>query len=309
MKRSLVSVAIAVAVYTAIVFLSDAGAVGSAISRIHPLRIPLFLGLSLVNYALRFLKWDYFLRRLDLRLPTRESLGVFLAGFSMTVSPGKLGELLKCYLLRERRGIPVSTTSPVVIAERITDLISMILIALIGLALVRHPGAMIAVAAGVVSVTVAMVLLLWKRAFTATVGLLCRIRRFRGHREGMENFHACCASLLDPRSLLVSVPLGVLSWGAEALVLCLVAGSMGVHLPVGTALLAHSAGTIAGAVSMVPGGLGMTEITIGAILSGAMPGADAAAVTILMRFSTLWFAVALGVPILSVMRRTGGRSD
>jgi glycosyltransferase 2 family protein len=303
------SVVLAVGVYTAIVFYSDAGAVGSAISRINLLYVPMFLGLSLLNYALRFLKWDYFLRRLGLILPTRESLGVFLAGFSMTVSPGKLGELLKCCLLRDRRGIPVSRTSPVVVAERITDLISMILIAMVGLLMVRHPGAMIAVGAGVISVTGVMVLLLWDRAFGKLVGLLCRVRKLERHRDGMHHFHQSCTSLLNPRSLAVSVPIGVLSWGAEAMVLCLVAGAMGVRLPVGIALLAHSAGTIAGAVSMVPGGLGLTEITIGAILATSMPGPDAAATTILMRFATLWFAVALGIPFFAVMRKGSKGSE
>ena len=310
MKRSLWSIVIAVAVYTGIVLYSDAGSVGRAISRISPVWIPLFLSLSMANYLLRFLKWQYFLRRVGVRIGAWESLRIFLAGFSMTVSPGKLGELLKCHLLKERRGIPVSTTSPVVIAERITDLISMIIIAVIGLLMVRHPGAVVAVAAGIVFVAAVMTLLLWERAFGLLVRLLCRIPRLGQHREGFSRFRDHCSALLDLRSLAVSVPLGVLSWGAEALVLCLVARSMGLALPVGLALLAHSAGTIAGAVSMVPGGLGLTEITIGATLTLAMPEADAAAVTLVMRFATLWFAVLLGVVVLMLLRdgRKGVRS-
>lgn len=310
MKRSLWSIVIAVAVYTGIVLYSDAGSVGRAISRITPVWIPLFLSLSMINYLLRFLKWQYFLRRVGVRISTWESLRVFIAGFSMTVSPGKLGELLKCHLLKERRGIPVSTTSPVVIAERITDLISMIIIAVIGLLMVRHPGAVVAVAAGIVFVAAVMTFLLWERAFGLLAGLLCRIPRLGRHRESFSRFRDHCSALLDLRSLAVSVPLGVLSWGAEALVLCLVARSMGLMLPVGLALLAHSAGTIAGAVSMVPGGLGLTEITIGATLTLAMPEADAAAVTLVMRFATLWFAVLLGVVVLVLLRdgRKGVRS-
>jgi len=92
-------------------------------------------------------------------------------------------------------------------------------------------------------------------------------------------------------------------------VLCLVSISLGIEpgLSVGLALLAHSAGTIAGAVSMIPGGLGLTEITIGAILMSVMPEPDAAVTTIIMRFATLWFAVFLGIIVLGVMkkRRTG----
>jgi uncharacterized protein (TIRG00374 family) len=269
--------------------------------------VPLFLALSLVNYFLRFLKWNYFLHRVDVRLPWRESFAVFLAGFSMTVSPGKLGELLKCYLLRERRNVPVARTSPVVVAERITDLISMIMIAIVGLVLVRHRGAMVAVTAGSVFVATVMVLLLWGRAFRAVTGILCRFGRLRERRNSLEEFQRHCCRVLDLRSLCLSVPLGFLSWGAEAMVLCLVSISLGIEpaLPVGVALLAHSAGTIAGAVSMIPGGLGLTEITIGAILTISMSRPDAAATTLIMRFATLWFAVVLGVIVLLLLRRRG----
>lgn len=305
MKKTIWSIILAIAVYTAIVFLSDAKAVGDAISGIALYWIPLFLSLSLLNYLLRFFKWHYFLGKVNVHIPWKESLSVFIAGFSMTVSPGKLGELLKCYLLRDRRNIPVSKTSPVVVAERITDLISMIFIAIIGLLLVQHKGAMIAVAAGIVFVLAIMIFLLWEKAFGFLTNILCRIKPVEKHRENFEQFHKNCSSLLDIKSLLISVPLGILSWGAEALVLCLVAISLGIEpaLPVGLALLAHSAGTIAGAVSMIPGGLGLTEITIGAILTGAMSEPDAAVTTLIMRFATLWFAVLLGVIVLGIIKK------
>ncbi len=305
MKKTFWSILLAVAVYTAIVFLSDAKEVGNAISGISIFWIPLFLSLSLLNYLLRFFKWHYFLGRVSVHIPWKESMSVFLAGFSMTVSPGKLGELLKCYLLRDRHDVPVSRTSPVVVAERITDLISMIFIAVIGLLLVQHRGAMIAVAAGVVFVLAVMIFLLWEKAFGFLTNLLCRIKPVGKHRGNFEKFHRNCSSLLDVRSLLVSVPLGILSWGAEALVLCLVSISLGIEpgLSIGLALLAHSAGTIAGAVSMIPGGLGLTEITIGAILTGVMTEPDAAVTTIIMRFATLWFAVLIGVIVLGIMKK------
>ena len=306
MKKTLIVLALAVAVYTAIVFLSDTEKIIGAVSGIELYWIPLFLSLSILNYLLRFLKYQYFLTRVDVHVPWRESLKIFLAGFSMTVSPGKLGELLKSYLMKQRLGIPVSRTSPVVIAERITDLISMVCIALIGLLLVQHRGAALAVAAGAVFIALAMIFLLWEKAFKACTGFFCRIEKVGRHREKLEGFQKNCACLLDGRSLAVSVPLGILSWGAEALVLCLVSMSLGLQpgLSVGVALLAHSAGTIAGAVSMIPGGLGLTEVTIGAILTTVMSEPDAAATTLVMRFATLWFAVVLGAAVLGIMKRS-----
>ncbi len=55
-------------------------------------------------------------------------------------------------------------------------------------------------------------------------------------------------------------------------------------------------------------GLGLTEITIDGILAGSMSVSDATAVTLIMRFATLWFAVLLGWIILGLSRRGTGAS-
>ncbi|HLZ08036.1 MAG TPA: lysylphosphatidylglycerol synthase domain-containing protein, partial [Chloroflexota bacterium] len=96
--------------------------------------LPLILGLTLVNYLLRFVKWNYYLRVVGIRdVPIRQSALIFTAGLAMAITPGKVGELLKAYLLRYFRGIPIGTGAPIIIAERLTDGIAMLLLASGGL--------------------------------------------------------------------------------------------------------------------------------------------------------------------------------
>src|SRR3954468_5622441 len=90
------------------------------------------LGLAAANYLVRFLRWQYYLRVLKLAVPAGESFLVFLGGFALTITPGKLGEAVKAFLLRESRGIPVARTAPIVIAERFSDLVGLLLLAGIG---------------------------------------------------------------------------------------------------------------------------------------------------------------------------------
>lgn len=308
MRRVVLAAALAVAVYTCMVLVSDIGAVRAAASGLSAGDVPVLLALPLVNYAFRFLKWDYLLRRVGVRLRTGRSVQVFLSGFAMAVSPGKFGELLKSCLLRDREGIPVASTSPVIFAERITDLVSMILLAALGLALSGGRAALPAVAAGIVFTVLTIVFLSSERVFGAFTGIVCRIPRFSGRRDDLCRFRRNCAGLLGPACLAVSVPLGMLSWGVEAMVLVAAAGAMGAGLEPGAALLAHSAGTVAGAVSMIPGGLGLTELTVDGLLSPRLGLARATAVTMVMRFATLWFAVALGAAVLVFERRGTSRA-
>ena len=84
----------------------------------------LALGLAVVNYLLRFLRWAYYLKLLGISVPFSVSSLTFLTGLAMTITPGKVGELVKSYLLRDRAGAPVTASLPVVLMERLTDLIS-----------------------------------------------------------------------------------------------------------------------------------------------------------------------------------------
>ncbi|PIE52517.1 hypothetical protein CSA37_04590 [Candidatus Fermentibacteria bacterium] len=303
MKKALWAVAAAIAVYTVLVLHSDMGKVSDAAGAIHPGCIPLFLILPLANYYLRYLKWQYFLRRVKVIVPAVESLRVFIAGFSMTVSPGKMGELLKCALLKKMRGVPVETTGSVVVAERLTDLISMVLLALAGALVTGSSLGIPASIAGTVFVASAMFFLLNRSAWNLFERVTMKIPFMRKRSHLFLGFREAAVALLDVRSMAVSVPLGMLSWGIEAMVLSVAAASMGASLPWGAALLSHAAGSVAGAVSMIPGGLGLTEITIDGIMSGYMPEAVSTATTLLMRFATLWFSVLLGVAALADLKR------
>ena len=75
------------------------------------------------NYVLRFVKWQYYLKLIGVQgFPRGHSALSYLAGLGMVVTPGKVGEWLKCYLLRELHGTPFTRSAPILIAERLTDL-------------------------------------------------------------------------------------------------------------------------------------------------------------------------------------------
>ena len=99
--------------------------------------LPLILGLTLFNYFWRFTKWQYYLRRLKVKIHWQKSLLIFISGLSMAITPGKVGELLKSYLLKRSTGEAISRTSPIIVAELLTDGIAMIGLAATGLVLYR----------------------------------------------------------------------------------------------------------------------------------------------------------------------------
>ena len=94
--------------------------------------LPLLLLLSFGNYISRFFKWEYYLKIIDVKLHKLDSLSIFMSGLIMSVTPGKMGELLKSYLVKQVNGTSISKTAPIVFAERATDFLSLTIMALIG---------------------------------------------------------------------------------------------------------------------------------------------------------------------------------
>ena len=86
------------------------------------------LALALANYVIRFARWQFYLRRQDVHVPVGDSALVFGAGLSLSITPAKLGELVKSYLLRELHDVPATRTAPIVVAERVTDLLALLVL-------------------------------------------------------------------------------------------------------------------------------------------------------------------------------------
>jgi uncharacterized protein (TIRG00374 family) len=100
-------------------------------------------------------------------------------------------------------------------------------------------------------------------------------------------------------------------WSLECLATwCVLDGFGEGAMSVAGASFGYAAGTLAGALAMLPGGLGVAELGMSSLFRVADPAlsmATAAAATILVRLCTLWFGVALGGCALLVLRVSADR--
>lgn len=306
--RVVLGVAAGVAVYIGLSIWADARDVAAALSAFHWRVAALACLLAAANYLVRFGRWHYYLRLLGIRVAPRDSLNVFLAGFALTVTPGKLGEAVKAFLLRASHGQPVARTAPIVIAERVTDLVALLLLTLVGVftfdphAVDRRllvVGAAL-VAGGVLVVSVDPLAELAIRV----AGRLPGLRRLAPR---LSEFHRSTAALLRPGPLLAATGIATAAWFLECLAFwAIVHGFPETTLGLRAAVFIYAAMTVAGALSFLPGGLGVTETGMVALIirlgSGVTRG-SAAAATFVTRACTIWFAVAIGLPALVLFSR------
>lgn len=298
--KILFGVAAGAAVYVVFAAYADWERVRDALAQFRWVLLVPALGLAAFNYFLRFLKWQYYLRVLDLEVPWGESALVFLSGFTLTVTPGKLGEVLKSFLLKQSQGTAITRTAPIVVAERLTDLASLSLLAVSGA--VTYQAGLAGVLVGTALVALGLGLVSSRRVCLAIIG-----RAPERLRPRLHELYESAALLLAPRPMVVATLLSVVAWFAEcAAFAMIVAGFPGAHAALALATFIYAAMTIAGALSFLPGGLGVTEAGMSGLLVKTAQGVGApvaVAATFLTRVCTLWFAVAVGCGALVLFNR------
>jgi uncharacterized membrane protein YbhN (UPF0104 family) len=263
---------------------ADFGRLGDELASFRWELFPLALALTALNYLLRFLRWQRYLARLEIEVPTGRSFAIFVAGLSGTITPAKLGEVLKCALLKRSFGVPVRRSVPIVLAERVTDASGVVVLAVAaGAGANRWP------------------LLVLALAGVAAIVLMVRsplLERFSRLGEAPEAARA----LLETRLLLGMTALSAVSWFFECLAAYVCVRGLRLDLSLVDTVVVFSLGSLAGALSFLPGGLGVAEGSMTGLIQvlGDVPKAAAVAATVLIRLATLWFAVALGLVGLAV---------
>ncbi|MBA3703232.1 MAG: flippase-like domain-containing protein, partial [Rubrobacteraceae bacterium] len=133
LRRNIVlALAMGAAVYLTLAVFSDLDKLAAALDSFDYALIPAILGLVALSYVVRFLRWTYYLRVLKVSVPMGINAAIFTSGLSMTISPGKLGEVLKSVFVRRVTGAPIARTAPAVVAERATDGTGMVLWGFLG---------------------------------------------------------------------------------------------------------------------------------------------------------------------------------
>ena len=292
LRAAIISVVLAVGVYAALAFWNDAAKFAAAVQRLGWSDGCALLALSLANYALRSVRWRFFLARLGHALPWRRCTVNYVTGFALTTTPGKAGEAIRSMLLKREFGVPVTDSLAAFFAERFSDVLALALLSALALAFLPH-GTL--VAAGVVA---GVALALWVAASdirTARIAHL--IARVLPHRYAapLASLVGQAGRLTRGPSLALGFALSLAAWGAEGYALYLIASSMGAHAGVAAAIGIYSIALLGGALFFLPGGLGSTEAFMFVLLMQAgLDPVAAGAATVISRVTTLWFAVLLG---------------
>ena len=297
-------VAVAAALYLSAALYAGWRDLLAASVRLGAAAVALGLLLAFANFLLRFSRWNDVLGRLSQPVPAGDSLRIYLAGFALTATPGKTGETFRSAMLL-RRNVPVAASLTAFLVDRLTDLIGVLLLAALS---GRDAAAWWAAAALTLGLGFALKHAATRRLALSLAGWLERRGRLtrlaRLLNSGLALYRDAWAA---PRVALY-VAIAMVAFGLQGLAFYLFVVRLWPGADWMLALHVFATSTLAGAASMIPGGLGAMELAlIAQMRTAGMPVADATAAALALRAVTLWFAILTGLICLQWLRRDSHR--
>lgn len=246
------------------------------------------LGLSLVSYTMRFMRWWFFLHPFQPTISLFLHLRIYLAAFALTVTPAKVGETVRSLYLSPL-GVAYPVSLAAFVSERLCDVVAVSLLALLSLGAVAQSPLIL-----VVPLIVFIVALFLLRSRLIDELLLSYSQR----RFGMVavSFYSAMKRFLSRHMLSRVFPVSVLAWLSQGILLVVIVRALDFDCNASVVIGIYCLSILAGAASFIPGGLGATEAAISVLLGAiGMPPGSAVAAAIVSRIMTLWLAMLLGV--------------
>lgn len=262
--------------------------------------------LVLMAFAVRYSRWRSLLAAIEQNPPICADARIWMGSYAFTATPGKSGEAVRSLLLNKECGTPVPSTLMALAVERFTDGIAVLVLLPLNLPLLFNGEItlMAPIAFGLLMVLVSLLILRnhWtKKKLKVAAKKVLPSKLSSVGSEGL----VALRQLFRPWLLFQSTFIGAVAWSLEGLSLWLVLRGMGIEaVRIGGAIIAHTLACLAGVLTLLPGGIGSSEVsTIGLLSLQGVPLSIATAATFLIRLITLWFVTAIGVACLLWQRQ------
>jgi uncharacterized protein (TIRG00374 family) len=268
------------------------------LARVGADTVLILLGLSTFDYAVRCGRWQMLCRHIGLSLPFGRNALYYLSGLALGMTPGKVGEALRLWLLRRNHGAAYERTAGLFVVDRLTDALPLFAVCLLGAAgFTRWAWTLVPMGLLLVALT-------WMLVRPGALVLL--VKATYGFAGRSPRLFARLIRLLrllprfaEPRLLLLWSLIGLIGWLAEIYGVHLLMAALGAPISFAQAAFVFAFALLVGAIPIFPGGVGGTEAVMITLLLALGVELDVAVVaTAVTRLVTLVFGTLVGLAAL-----------
>ena len=294
-------------VYVAFTFYADIGKLSRAVLNIDYWTVPLIFAPMTANILWLAFRFHVFLRILSIKIPIKKSILIYLSGLSLTATPGSSGQIIKSQIMKKQLGYAISKTMPIVLIEKWNELAASLLI-LIVLYLIDSIFESILIIIIGAAIAVFLFGLIRYRAFLNSFKkIVLRVHRLRIFEESIENSQDTLKMLSSKWLVIEGITITIPALIFQAISVYFAFQALGIKITFVLSTQIFYVALISGIISFVPGGLGVTEGSMAALLfKYYYYNHDLSVITgaiIFVRLVTLWYPTALGIIISQLITK------
>ncbi|WP_191555850.1 lysylphosphatidylglycerol synthase transmembrane domain-containing protein [Metabacillus idriensis] len=249
---------------------------------------------TLISYVFRFIKWHYLLNQQKIELNVKDSFNIWFIGHCMSMTPGKVGEFIKSYSLKRCFQVEVHVSAPVIFTDLLSDFLAMVLLASLGVVIFQF--GFLFFLTVLIGTIMLLVILQSRKTVRWIIEKITMFSIVRKHKEQLGLFYDSIYRLIGLKNSLISFGLSLVAWFMECVSMLIILNGLGIDLHLLHSIFIFSFSTLAGALSMIPGGLGIAEGSLtGMLLYFGLDKSIAVSVTLMVRLVTLWLGFFVGL--------------
>ncbi len=292
--------------------------VGSALWHARAPLLALAAAAVTAQILVKALRWRFMVERLTgVRISTRFGAISVVSGVAAgSVTPGRSFELAKAVMLKGSYEVALGVSTSAMIVERMLDLGFFVVTFLLAAAfvpsrMVLTSRVLVLVVAGLI-VAFGLLVAAPSHIQTSITALLSRLPvvpaalRAKGLRL-VETFFASFLLLRAQRTLWLLILLTAGSAALEVVRVVAVFAAMGIGLPIPLIAFAYLGAALLGMALLVPGGVGVTEVSMAGLIAvlapGTVPAQLARSAVLVDRFLSYYLLVLIGAGCLIAYHR------
>ncbi|MGI0010691.1 MAG: lysylphosphatidylglycerol synthase transmembrane domain-containing protein [Nitrosopumilaceae archaeon] len=251
--------------------------------------------LMTINNLLLGIRFYRMIRILGIDISFKKSITIYLASLSLEVTPAGAGQIIQSHMIKKASGDAISKTLPVVIVEKWSELVSILVILASFLFIENIIESQIILIIGLVISFILAGIMRISTIFSGFKKIIKKVWFLKELEENIENSQNTLKILMSSKmileGLLITIPAKII----YAVSAFLAFQAVGIKLDFIFSTHIFFTSLITGVISLLPGGFGVTEGSMVGLL--AKYGNDftvAAAAVIFVRLTTIWYSTILG---------------
>jgi len=283
-----------IVIYAIILIAFDINIIFEKIGDFDPQYLPIIIPLIPLTWGVLFLRWNLLLKNSDIDIPLKDNFMIFISGFALGVTPGKVGELIKSQLLKNKFNIPRTKTAPLVIVERFYDFFAIAAISLFGILVFEYSIYIFGILT--IGITIFLIVTSSEKIFLKFLNKIEKIKFLKNFSNELPKSFNVIQKSTRGKIFPLSITLSIMFWFLDSIIAYLTLLSFGIDIIDYFVLMSiYTSSIILGVISFLPLGIGVVEGSLVGFLS--LNGIEfhlATAIVVFIRFFTRWIGVMAG---------------